>query len=191
MNRRLTALLLVLTALAALNWLDRRPQEVTDVQAVVPAAPRLAAHAQSSSQRTAAVGERERPKELTGMPRPLLAEPTGDPFSSGALATNEVSPPAAPPPPPEPPPPPVIASPPPSFSLQAVGRWEEDGRVVLFLQRGTATVLAKVGDDLPGGFRLTQIDKTSFQVTHVESGEVSTRSIGSSASGGAPVAQRR
>lgn len=191
MNRRLAALLLVLAALAALNWLDRRPEEVTDVQAVVPAAPRLVAHARSSSQQTTAAGERERPKEPAGMPRPLLAEPAGDPFSSGALATNEPPQPVAPPVPPEPPPPPIIAPPPPAFALQAVGRWEEDGRVALFLQSGTATVLAKVGDDLPGGFRLTRIDTTSFQVTHVESGEVSTRSIGSTGSGGAPMAQWR
>lgn len=188
MSRRLQMLLLVLAALAALHWFDARPAPEID-GVVAPAVPKRTAPRQEIAA-TQPAGPATGPVLL---PKPLLAEPAGDPF---ALPAPPVSAPVPPSPPPAvapvaaaPPPPSPPA--PPSFGLTAIGRWEQDDKASIFFQHGRATLAAGVGDELPGGFTLTRIDGTSYQVTHMPTGEVLTRPIGTASPTGGAFAQGR
>ncbi|WKB56144.1 hypothetical protein [Eleftheria terrae] len=192
----------MLASLLVLNWLAPQPSRDTDntsKDVVLPVRRDRGGTASQGTVPAAAtrVASAAAPVPMTsGLPQPLLQEPQGDPFGSAAAATAvaPVTPateaPRAPvvavqaqlpSPPVEPPPPP-----PPPFTMTAIGRWEADGQAALFLSQGNTTLKAQVGDTLPGGFKVVQIDLRTFQVLHVSAGHVLTLPIGDATSSTLP-----
>ncbi|MCM5681563.1 hypothetical protein M8A51_18720 [Schlegelella sp. S2-27] len=187
MNRRLVFLLMALAGLIALNLFDPPGEEVE--AAVVNA---------TQARTRAAPGpvERSRPGEVPAdsamaaeVPRPLLKEPMGDPFGASVTARAPEPPPrveiARPPVPTAPAPPPPPLRPP----FAAIGYWEEDGAPTLFFN-GATTFKARVGDALPGGFKLTQASPTGYQLLHEVTGQVLTGQVGESRSPTPPTLAR-
>jgi hypothetical protein len=86
---------------------------------------------------------------------------TGDLFPAQSFR-----PPPPPPPPPQPalPPPPPMAPP---LPFTFVGAWQEAGKEAVFLERGPLLLTVRVGETLPGGWRLDRFEPDGLTFTYV------------------------
>jgi hypothetical protein len=98
-------------------------------------------------------------------------EPIADPFAVVVWHTAP-RPVIAPPRPaasiPEPLPPPVVSMP--TLPYQYLGRMDQDGVEYFYLGKGDEVVVARAGDTLAEGYRLTSASSTRLEFEHLTSG---------------------
>lgn len=159
-----TGLALALT-LAATAWVSTREEagapagQERKAGASRPGAPR-------SGSRSPAVAAPE--LQLDRLKRPSIEEATGDLFPTIGWQ--------APPPPPGS----VKAEPPkaPPLPFRYFGQMNEDGVMVVFLERGARNYAVKQGDNIDGSYRVDQIRRDSVQITYLPLDMKQTLSIG-------------
>lgn len=156
MKPRHTLLAVLLAgALAAAFWpVDEADREGTDVVEAVarPARPAAEAAAPAVANQAPVAGAGAQPRFAEAKGRNLF------PAQSFRPPPKPVAP-----PPVLPPPPPM--APPVPFTF--VGKWSEDGREAVFLERGSQLVTAHAGDTLPGGWRLDAVGPEGLTFTYV------------------------
>jgi len=59
---------------------------------------------------------------------------------------------------------------PPPLPFKYVGRFSDDGAGVVYVSRGDAALVARVGDTLEGGYRVTAMDARQVDFEHISSG---------------------
>lgn len=97
--------------------------------------------------------------------------------SADAFAPRDWAPPPPPPPkalPPPPPPPPVA----PPLPYRYLGKWLEDGRLVVFLNTGNRSTRVKGGEVLDGQWRVDEITPKFVRFTYLPLTQTTTLSIG-------------
>lgn len=160
MNRRTLALSLALTAtLAAVAWTAYQEKSASDlVEPVV--------RNQGLNQQAVVV--------INPPPgsRTALNEASQD-----AFAPRDWTPPPPPPPkalPPPPPPPPMA----PPLPYRYLGKWREDGRLVVFLKSGNNSILVKGGEVLDGQWKVDEIAPRMMRFTYLPLAQTTTLNIG-------------
>lgn len=160
MNRRTLMLSLALTAtLAAVAWTAYQEKSASDlVEPVV--------RNQGLNQQAVAVIN----------PPPGLRTALNE-ASQDAFAPRDWTPPPPPPPkalPPPPPPPPMA----PPLPYRYLGKWLEDGRLVVFLRSGNRSVLVKEGEVLDGQWKVDEIAPRMMRFTYLPLAQTTTLNIG-------------
>lgn len=97
--------------------------------------------------------------------------------SRDAFAPRDWTPPPPPPPkalPPPPPPPPMA----PPLPYRYLGKWREDGRLVVFLKSGNNSILVKGGEVLDGQWKVDEIAPRMMRFTYLPLAQTTTLNIG-------------
>jgi hypothetical protein len=162
-SSRLTWMLVLAAALLALRWWTWPRMGAVEEHAVVPALPRASA---ARTDKTA-----PSPSNLAADTR----EPETAPLRDAFAVRQPPAPPAPPPvkvavaPVPKPFVGPLeyVAPPPPPPPYQVIGSWRDDSGPSVFLVGPRGVVQARVGDTLPGDFRIAQITPQQVMLRHV------------------------
>jgi hypothetical protein len=115
-------------------------------------------------------------KAQTGSPTEPPENGLGE-ANHDAFAVRDWTPPPPPPPkpPPLPPPPPPMAPP---LPYRYLGKWKEDGHLVVYLQIGNQTYPVKGGELLDGQWRVDEVNERSVRFTYVPLGQSAALNIG-------------
>ncbi len=115
-------------------------------------------------------------KGQTGSPTEPAQNGLGD-AQHDAFAARDWTPP--PPPPPKPPP---LAPPPPPTApplpYRYLGKWKEDGQLIVYLQIGNQAYPVKGGELLNGQWRVDEVNERSIRFTYVPLDQTASLNIG-------------
>lgn len=137
--------------------------------------------ARNTADDSATVEAVERPESVAARKHARTAtafvHTTLNPAVRDAFVTRDWAPPPPPPPkalPPPPPPPPVA----PPLPYRYLGKWLEEGRLVVFLQAGNRSTPVKGGEVLDGQWKVDEITPRSVRFTYLPLAQTTTLNIG-------------
>lgn len=137
--------------------------------------------ARNAADDSATVEVVERPERVAAMKhdRNVIAfvHTTLNPAARDAFAPRDWTPPPPPPPKALPPPPPAPPMAPP-LPYRYLGKWLEDGKLVVFLQAGNRSILVRGGEILDGQWKVDEITPRSAQFVYLPLAQTTTLNIG-------------
>lgn len=115
-------------------------------------------------------------KGQTGLPTEPARNGLGDAQHDAFAARDWIPPPPPPPkPPPLPPPPPPTAPP---LPYRYLGKWKEDGQLIVYLQIDNQAYPVKGGELLNGQWRVDEVNERSIRFTYVPLDQTASLNIG-------------